>query len=83
MFDFILNAFIVLLALAIFFFFARLIFYLMFGNQIMRFTLWKSLGEVSKFDRSAIASVLMRKVPYYKFLSPRGKEKFINRVLNH
>jgi Mlc titration factor MtfA (ptsG expression regulator) len=77
------NAVIILLAVTIFFFFARSIFYLMFGNQIMRFTLWKSRGKVSKYDRSAIASVLTRKIPYYKALSPRGKEKFINRVLNH
>ena len=81
MFDFILNVVIILLALALAIFlpFARSIFYLMFGNQIMIFTLWKSRGKVSKFDRSAIASVITRKIPYYKALSPRGKEKFINK----
>ncbi|MGB0403563.1 MAG: zinc-dependent peptidase [Salibacteraceae bacterium] len=62
---------------------AKQIFYFLFEDHIIRYTLWKSRGKVSAFDRSAIVSILTKRVPYFTELSARGKEKFTNRVLNH
>ncbi len=83
MVDLFMGILIIGITISMLLFVAYKIFNFIFEDHVLGVTLWRRRKEVSKFDRAAIKTILKRKVPYFNALSIGGKEKFLNRVLNH